>query len=158
MTLWVVALWACSPSVKGRTAPDWRQVPVSIELHLADGSPGPGLEPWAVYGQPKTVYLGPEALLSSSDIARVEPIVTRIRTGLVLEVWLTKAGATRLRQITGRHIGDSLAVLIDSVVVAVPVIRQAMGGNPKLPFRMGVPLGAKEAQQLAAAVAKTWPR
>ena len=157
VALLVVASWACGPDVKGKTAPDWRQVPVSIELRLAEGVPGPGLTPWAVYGQPKTVHLQSEALLSNSDIARVEPIVTRIKTGLVLDVWLTKAGASRLKQVTGRHVGDSLAVLIDSVVVAVPIIRQAMGGNPKLPFTMGVPIGAKEAQQLAAAVRKTWP-
>jgi preprotein translocase subunit SecD len=152
-----VASWACGPDVKGKTAPDWRQVPVSIELRLAEGAAGPDLEPWAVYGQAKTVYLHPKTQLSNGDIARVEPTVTRIKTGLVLNIWLTKAGAARLKQVTGRHIGDSLAVLIDSVVVAVPVIRQAMGGDPKSPFTMGVPVGAKEAQQLAAAVRKTWP-
>jgi preprotein translocase subunit SecD len=157
ITLLVAASWACSPSVKGKSAPDWRQVPASIELRLAEGAPAAGLAPWAVYGQPKTVYLYSEALLSNSDIARVEPVVTRIRAGLVLDVWLTQAGAVRLKQMTGRHVGDSLAVLIDSVVVAIPVIRQPMGGDPKLPFTMGVPLGPKEAQQLAAAVRKTWP-
>jgi preprotein translocase subunit SecD len=123
---------------------------------LAEGAPGPGLVPYAVYGQAKTVYLHPETQFSNKDIARVEAVVTRIRTGLVLDVWLTRAGAARLKQVTGRHIGDSLAVLIDSVIVAVPVIRQAIG-DPKLPFTMGVPLGPKEAQQLAAAVSKTWP-
>lgn len=137
--------------------PDWKRVPVTIELRLAEGAPGPGLVPAKVYGQGKTVYLHPEPSTSNRDIARVEAIKTRIGKGLVLQVWLTKAGSARLREVTGKHIGDSLAVVIDSAVVAVPLIRQAIGGNPDLPNGMGVPLEPKEAQQLAAAIAKTWP-
>ena len=154
--LLVVASWACSPTEKAR-APDWNRVPVSLELRVAEGAAGPGLVPASVYGQGKTVYLRPEAPLSNKDIARVEALKTRIGQGLILQVWLTKAGAARVKEATGRHIGDSLAVLIDSVVVAVPVIQQAIGGDPKLPNDIGVPLEPKEAQQLAAAVSKTWP-
>jgi preprotein translocase subunit SecD len=152
----VIASGACSPGAKPR-APDWNRVPVSIELRLAEGSPAPGLVPAAVYGQGKTVYLHPKAELSNSDIARVEPVQTRIGKGLILQVWLTRAGASRIEKATGRHIGDSLAVLIDTVVMAVPVIQQAIGSDPKLPIDIGVPLEAKEAQQLAASVSKTWP-
>ena len=152
----VIASWACSPGGKTR-APDWQRVPVSLELRLAEGSPAPGLVPAAVYGQSKTVYLHPEAQLSNSDIVRVEAVKTRIGKGLILQIWLTRAGALRLKEATGRHIGDSLAVLIDSVVMAVPVIQQAIGSNPKLPIDIGVPLEPKEAQQLAASVSKTWP-
>ena len=154
--LWVIASWACSPGSEAR-APDWKRVPVSLELRLAKGSPGPGLVPAAVYGQGKTVYLQPDAQLSNTDIVRVESVKTRIGQGLILQIWLTTAGASRLKEATGRHIGDSLAVLIDSVVMAVPVIQQPIGGDPKLPIDIGVPLQPKEAQQLAASVSKTWP-
>jgi preprotein translocase subunit SecD len=147
---------ACSSSPKAR-APDLKRVPVSLELRLAKGGQGPGLVPAVVYGQGKTVYLHPEPVLSNRDIARVEAVKTRIGTGLILQVWLTKAGAARVKQVTGRHLGDSLAVLIDSVVVSVPRIQQAIGGDPRLPNDIGVPLQPKEAQQLAAAVSKTWP-
>ena len=157
ITLSLVASWACSPGRKPEAAPDWNRVPVSLELRLAEGSPGPGLVPAAVYGQGKTVYLHPEAQLSNRDIARVEAVKTRIGKGLILQVWLTRAGAARIKEATGRHIGDSLAVVIDSVVVAVPIIQQAIGGDPKLPTDIGVPLEPKETQQLAAAVSKTWP-
>jgi preprotein translocase subunit SecD len=84
-------------------------------------------------------------------------VKTRIGKGLILQVWLTKFGAGRIKRSTGRHIGDSLAVLIDSVVVSVPAIQEAIGGNPDLPNDIGVPLEPEEAQQLAAAVSKTWP-
>ncbi len=157
MCLSVIASWACSPAAKPR-APDWKRVPVSLDLRLDEGSPAPGLVPAALYGQGKTVYLHPDAQLSNTDIVRVEAVKTRIGKGLILQIWLTRAGASRLKQATGRHIGDSLAVLIDSVVMAVPVIQQAIGSrDPKLPIDIGVPLEPKEAQQLAASVSQTWP-
>jgi preprotein translocase subunit SecD len=158
ISLWVIASCACSPSSgKARAVPDWRRVPVSLELRLAEGAPAPELVPAAVYGQAATVYLHPEAQLSNSHIARVEAVKTRLGRGLILEVWVTKAGAERLAQVTGNHIGDSLAVLINSVVVSVPIIQDTLGGDPKLPISIGVPLGAEEVGQLAAAVSKTWP-
>jgi preprotein translocase subunit SecD len=156
MSVLLTVSWACSSNPKAR-APDLKRVPVALELRVAESSEGPGLIPSVVYGQGKTVYLHPQPLLSNQDIARVEAVKTRIGTGLILQVWLTKAGAARVRQATGRHIGDSLAVLIDSVVVSVPVIQQPIGGDPKLPNDIGVPLQPKEAQLLAAAVSKTWP-
>src|SRR4051812_15872311 len=100
----VLASWACSPEAKPRV-PDWNRVPVSLELRLAEGSPGPGLVPAAVYGQGKTVYLHPEVQLAKRDIVRVEAVKTRIGQGLILQIWLTRAGAARLKEATGGHIG-----------------------------------------------------
>jgi preprotein translocase subunit SecD len=158
VSLWLITSYACSPSTgKVKAAPDWRRVPVSLELRLAEGAPAPDLVPAAVYGQAATVYLHPEAQISNSHIARVEAVKTRLEKGLILEVWLTKAGAKRIAEVTGQHIGDSLAVLINSVVVSVPIIQDTLGGDTKLPNSIGVPLEAEEAGQLAAAVSKTWP-
>ena len=152
----VIASAACSPEAKPRT-PNFNRVPVSIELRLAEGAAGQGLMPAEVYGQGKTVYLHPEAQVSKTDIVRVEAVKTRIGQGLILQIWLTRPGAARLKEATGRHIGDSLAVLVDSVVMAVPAIQQPIGGDRTLPIDIGVPLQPKEAQQLAASVSKTWP-
>ncbi|MFL5403470.1 MAG: SecDF P1 head subdomain-containing protein [Gemmatimonadales bacterium] len=155
--LWVIASWACSPSSEKVKAADWQRVPVAIELRLAKGAPGPGLIPAAVYGQAATVYLQSKPQLSHSDIARVEAVKTRIGNGLDLEVWLTKTGAARMADLTAHHIGDSLAVLVNSVVVSVPIIRDTLDLGTKLPTSIGVPMGPKEAGQLAQAVSKTWP-
>jgi len=157
MSFLLGAIWACSQGPKAR-APDWKRVPVTLELQLAASAPRAGLVPTAVYGQGKTIHLHPGALLSNRDIARVEAVQTRIGKGLILQVWLTGAGSARVKEATARHVGDSIAVLVDSVVVAVPIIQEAIGGDPKLPNDVGVPLEPKEAQQLAAAVAKTWPQ
>jgi preprotein translocase subunit SecD len=158
LALWAIASSACSPSrQKGTPAPDWRQVPVSLELRLAGSAPGPGLAPAVVYGQSDTLYVQREAPVSNSDFTRVEAVKTMSGKGLVLEVWLTKEGARRLAGLTGRHIGDTFAVLINSVVVSAPLIQDTLGGDTKLPTHIGVPLAPAEAGQLALAVSKTWP-
>ena len=158
MSLCIIAYGACSPSrQKEHPAPDWRRVPVSLELRLAESAPAPGLMPAVVYGQPDTLYLHPEPRLSDRHVARVEAAKTMGEKGLVLAVWFTKAGARQLADMTGRHIGDTLAVLINSVVVSAPAIQETMGGDTKLPSHIGVPLDPAAARQLALAVSKTWP-
>ena len=158
MSLCLIAPFACSPSRdKVDRAPDWQRVPVSLELRLAESAPAPGLLPAVVYGQSDTLYLHPKPGLSGSHIARVEAAKTMGEKGLVLAVWFTKAGARQLAEMTGNHIGDTLAVLINSVVVSAPVIQETMGGDTKLPSHIGVPLDRAAARQLALAVSKTWP-
>ncbi len=110
-----------------------------------------------VYGQGRTIYLQPRAQISNADIARVEAVKTRIGKGLILQVWYTKSGARQIAELTRQHIGDSLAVLINSVVVAIPVIQQPINPGTQTSSDIGVPLEPKEANQLAAAVSKTWP-
>jgi preprotein translocase subunit SecD len=156
LAIGALALWACSPSKTPAVAADWRRVPVSIELRLAERSPGPRLVPAVVHGQRATLYLHPEPHLSNTDIARVEAVKSRIGQGLILEVWFTRAGARKLADLTGGHIGDSLAVVINSVVVAVPIIRDTLNSGTGMPYDIGVPLGPKEADQLAQAVSQTW--
>jgi preprotein translocase subunit SecD len=110
-----------------------------------------------VYGQGKRVYLHEKPAISNSDIARVEAVKTRIGKGLILQVWHTKAGARRIAELTAQHIGDSLAILINSVVVAVPMIQETINPGTQRPTDIGVPLEPKEANQLALAVSRTWP-
>lgn len=158
MSLCVIAYLACSPSRKKSTpAPDWQRVPVSLELRLAESAMAPGLVPAVVYGRPDTLYLHPEPRLLNSHVARVEAAKTMGGKGLVLAVWFTRAGARQLADLTGRHIGDTLAVLVNSVVVSAPVIEETMGGDTKLPSHIGVPLDPAAARQLALAISKTWP-
>ena len=149
---------ACSPSGdKTAVKADWSRVPVAVELRLAQGASGPDMVRQEVFGQGQTVYLSPRAQISNADIARVEAVKTRIGKGLILQVWYTKSGANRIAELTKQHIGDSLAVLINSVVVAIPVIQEPINPGTQTSSDIGVPLEPKEANQLAAAVSKTWP-
>jgi len=154
--LTVLTLTACSSADKADVKPDWNRVPVLVELRLAQGGSGPELVRREVYGQGRKVYLQPRAQISNADIARVEAVKTRIGKGLILQVWYTKSGARQIAELTRQHIGDSLAVLINSVVVAIPVIQEPINPGTQTSSDIGVPLEPKEANQLAAAVAKTW--
>jgi preprotein translocase subunit SecD len=154
--LFTVLVVSCSPSGPRATPPDWQQVPVSIEIRLARGSAAPSLIPAAVYGQGKTVYLEPKPELSKRDIARVEATETRVNQGLFLSVWLTRAGAERMANVTTHHTGDSLAILINGVVVSVPMIREPLNLGTSRPAEIGLPLSPDEAAKLSRAVAKTW--
>jgi preprotein translocase subunit SecD len=153
LPLFPLALLSCSSE---KPPPDWRRVPVTIELSLAQAAAGAGLVPATVYGQNKKVYLSPGSGLSSQEIARVEATKTMTGSGLVLDVWLTASGAKRLVELTSKHFGENLAVLIDSTVVTVPPIRDTVNVGTKLPFSIGVPLGRQDADRLASAIAKTW--
>ena len=151
-------LIACSASGdKSAVKPEWSRVPVALELRVAQGASGPALVPQQVYGQSKTVYLHPQAQISNADVARVEAVKTRIGQGLILQVWYTRSGARKIAELTRQHIGDSLAVLINSVVVATPVIQETINPGTQTSSDIGVPLEPKEANQLALAVSKTWP-
>jgi len=153
-----LTLTACSGSGdKPAAKPDWGRVPVAVELRLAQGASGPQLVGREVYGQGRTVYLNPQAQISNADIARAEAVKTRIGKGLILQVWYTKSGARKIAELTRQHIGDSLAVLINSVVVAIPIIREPINPGTQTSSDIGVPLEPKEANQLALAVSKTWP-
>jgi preprotein translocase subunit SecD len=150
-------LTACSPSHQKARAADWQQVPVAIELRLAGGAPSSGSVPAVVYGQTDTVYLHPEVQISNRQIAKVQAAKTMSGTGLVLSVWLTAPGAKHMAELTRHHMGDSLAVLVNSVVVSVPTIQDTVDLGTKLPSQIGVPLTAEQSRQLALAVSKTWP-
>ena len=148
---------ACSPSKKPNAQPDWRRVPVAIELRLAESSPAAGLVPAAVHGQSNTLYLHRDPQLSNTHITRVEATKARIGQGLILDVWLTRDGARRMADLSRHHMGSKLAVLIDSVVVSVPTIQDKLDSGTGVPFEIGVPLGPEETEQLARAVSQTWP-
>ena len=149
---------ACSASGDNAAVkPDWSRVPVSVELRLAQAAAGPELVQRELYGQGRTVYLERQAQISNADIARVEALKTRIGKGVILQVWYTKSGARKIAEFTRQHIGDSLAVLINSAVVAIPVIQQPINPGTQSSSDIGVPLEPKEANQLAAAVSQTWP-
>lgn len=147
-----LAYSACShPNAR----PNWQQVPVSLDLRLAEGAPAPGLTPAPVYGEGDTVYLHSEEQLSNADIAHVRALNQPEQ--LVLRLWFTEEGAKRMANVTAGHVQDSLAVLINSVVVAVSIIQEPIHPLPDEPHYLGLHLPSKEASQLAKAVLETWP-
>jgi preprotein translocase subunit SecD len=151
-----IAYCACSPlGEKSNYGPDWQRIPVSIELRIAKNVPAPGLIAAAVYDEGDTVYLDSAVQLANAQIARVDTVMQP--HGLVLGLWLTEEGATRISNATAEHIGDRLAVLINSEVASAPLILEASDSTTKIPLHVGLQLRPEYARQLAEAVSKTWP-
>jgi preprotein translocase subunit SecD len=147
-----LAYWACSLP---KARPNWEQAPVSLEFRLAESAPASGLTPAAVYGERDTVYLHSEVQLSNNEIARAEPVEQP--TGMGLRVWLTEEGSKRISRMTAEHIGDRLAVVINSQVVSASVIVAAFKSTPETPTLVVLQLPPEHASQLAKAVSETWP-
>lgn len=81
-----------------------------------------------------------------------------------LRLWLTEEGKDRVARLKAGHIGERLAVLINSTVIAPPaVIVGPLPGlvdtvqlTPEIPLVIAIPLPQEEIQQLAKAVSQTW--
>jgi hypothetical protein len=159
-----VALSACAGATSGRDVhADWGRVPVTIDLRLAVPAPGPGLVLAVVYGRGDTTYLDPRALLANPHITRAEALV--IPEGLAVNVWLTPEGKSRWRELMTQHVGEHLAVLINSILVTEPSLVQGdppgvtvpAQPNMDVPVTITVPVARKQADQLARAISETWP-
>ncbi|MBA2458346.1 MAG: hypothetical protein H0V43_05230 [Gemmatimonadales bacterium] len=102
-------------------------------------------------------------MLGNKQIVRAESLEQP--HGLAVNFWLTGDGKDRLERLKARHIGEHVAVLINSVVVASPALivgqPESIGDTLPLtsesPLTVLIPLPPDEAEQLAEAVSQTWP-
>lgn len=104
------------------------QAAVRFEVRLAETEPAPGLIVARLSNAGRTLYLHPELIVTNDDIA--QSWVTEDgpdRFGV--SVQLFDSGAERMRQATASHLGRPVAILIDGVVVAAPVVRSAIGNS-----------------------------
>jgi preprotein translocase subunit SecD len=96
--------------------------PTPVELRLAAGESQPGWASMKVAGTGETIYVSPDVVLSNGDIASAE-----LTHGPAGEPWvavhLTPEGTTKLAEFTSSHIGQTVAIIVDRKVAAVPTIR-----------------------------------
>jgi preprotein translocase subunit SecD len=94
--------------------------------------------------------------LSNAQIARAESL--QRPQGLVVTLLLTDEGRDQLRELTSAHIGDHLAVLINSTVVSEPaIIVDTLGRTRAMPSQVTINLPEEQARQLTRALSQTWP-
>lgn len=102
-----------------------------LEIRLAEDTPGAGLTEAVVSESQRRIYLHPTALVTNADVASAR-VVSENRGGLLshsVAVTFTSAAADRVTAATGAHLGKPLAILIDGRIVAVPVVRDAIGAS-----------------------------
>jgi TonB family protein len=100
-----------------------------LEIRLAEDSPGAGLTEAVVSESQRRIYLHPTALVTNADVASAR-VVSENRGGLLshsVAVTFNSAATGRVTAATSAHLGKPLAILIDGRIVAVPVVRDAIG-------------------------------
>lgn len=100
---------------------------VRFEVRLAEETPGPGLREAPVGVQPRVVYISDEAVLTNTDIAHAQIVPGASSEQFGVEVHLTEGGSARMREVTRRHIGRPVALMLDGLVVAAPTVRSEIG-------------------------------
>ncbi|MGF6227000.1 preprotein translocase subunit SecD [Inquilinus ginsengisoli] len=118
------------PSAARVAAPD-------VQLRFAETNPAPGLT--RIEGNGRILYLQPEAVLSTSDIASAALGTDPFSASPVVELTLTPIGRDRLARATTANVGRILAVLVDDTLITAPIIREPiLGGRVQISGLMTV--------------------
>ena len=72
---------------------------------------------------------------------------------MVLRITLTPQGVARLKETTSNHVGDRLALPLDSRLLRAPKIVEGVAGSD---FTVGVELPKGGAERVAASIAARW--
>ena len=102
-----------------------------------------------------TVFLAPDALMSDDDLLGVRPGLGP-NGELLLRVRYRPEAAQRLAAATGAHLGEQLAVLLDSRVWSLARIASPIGRLDSL--TIATTATGADAERLAAQIRSRWPR
>lgn len=101
-----------------------------LELRAAGFAPQEG---WLTMTLPEgtTVSVAPDAVLTARDVVSFRGSYGD-RGVAMLQLNLTEAGDTRLREYSAKHIGQQLAVLVNGRLLVCPFIRAELDGPLRL--------------------------
>ncbi|MGO4125445.1 hypothetical protein AB4Z01_13660 [Inquilinus sp. YAF38] len=117
------------PSTARAAAPD-------VQLRFAESDPKHGLTR-VEDATGRVLYLWPETVLSTIDIASATARTDPVSATPVVELTLTAAGRDRLARATTNNVGRILAVLVDEALITAPVIREPiLGGRVQISGQM----------------------
>lgn len=102
---------------------------VRFEVHLAETSPGAGLQEAEISGTDRKIYLHEETVVSNADIAEAHIVAGNSPDAIGVALTFTPGGSAKMAGATQSHIGRPMAVLIDGRVVMAPTVRSVMSTN-----------------------------
>jgi preprotein translocase subunit SecD len=118
------------------TPPATQAAVPDVQLRFAESDPKPGLTRFED-ATGRVLYLWPETVLSTIDIASAMARTDPVSATPVVELTLTAAGRNRLARATTDNVGRILAVLVDEALITAPVIREPiLGGRVRISGRM----------------------
>ena len=103
---------------------------VRFEVRLAEDRPGPGLREAKVSGTDRSVYLHEKVIATNADISAAR--VIHVGDAYNVGIEFNKAGAKKMREATGMHIGKPIAILLDGQVVMAPVLRSPIDTSAEI--------------------------
>lgn len=107
--------------------PPTAPIAAAIEFRLAEETPAPGLIP--VERDGRTLYLRPEVIISTGDIACAVQGVDALSAQPTVNLVLNDSGRDRLAKVTTDQVGRILAVVVDGTLLTAPVIREPILGG-----------------------------
>jgi len=138
------AVLATALAIPIEPQPAARAAPPDVQLRFAETESAPGLS--QVDGGGRVLYLHPNSVLSTPDIASATARTDPVSAAPVVELTLTPAGRDRLARATTDNVGRILAVLVDEALITAPIIREPiLGGRVQISGSMT----AAEASDLA---------
>lgn len=122
-----------------------------LEFRVGHRSPEPGFTAMEYEGS--QIYLTPWVALDDSGIESLA--LERRASGVILTATLYSRASERLREITGRNVGEELAVLVHGEIRALVTIRSPLAGG-HLPLQIRLNMDRQEADVFAEAVRARW--
>jgi preprotein translocase subunit SecD len=99
-----------------------------FEIRAAAGDSVSGWQKMALPDGDGSVWVAPDASLTSSDIARAQP-ATSPDGHPAVAIALTDAGAAKMRELSAAQDGNLIAMVLDGKVIWAPVVRGEIGRN-----------------------------
>ena len=96
---------------------------------------GPWGSPSAKVGELRTYVVESNPILTESDVVDAEVTPTSASLAAVL-IQLSPQGARSLSEMTSKNVGRRLAIIVNNIVVAAPVIHEALPG-PSVQISIG---------------------
>ncbi len=128
-----------------------------LEIYLESSSKAPTARAWILRGTGRafeTVYLDSSVLLDQAAVAAAD-VVSGPDGAPQIRVVLTSQGAEKLREITERHVGRRLGIVLEGQLRAAPFIMGAIGDGALV---VGGVFTAAEAETLARKLGPPAPR
>jgi preprotein translocase subunit SecD len=121
------------------------QDPPSFEIRRAETKAGDGLIEATVPGSANKIYVHKTADIVAADVATAR--VTNDEKPAV-EIEFTEQGHKKVTQLTEKHLGKPLAIMVNGKVIAAPVVRSAIESKAMITGNFT----REEAERIASAI------
>lgn len=114
---------------RGAKAPE--KAPVKVEFRLAEEEAAEGLTEAVAPSSNRKIYLHKTAVATNADLASAR-VTEDSQQNPAIAITFTKDGAKKMQEVTEKHVGKPLAILVNGKVVSAPTIRSAVSGEAQI--------------------------